>query len=95
MQNYDNSVSNLDEELLSILINLQNKETNIEHEIFISIVKSDGMSTKATLTDEGCHQGSFCSETIFNLSQIEFSEIKTQSLQKELDFAPIQKSINF
>ena len=53
------------------------------------------MSTKATLTDEGCHQGSFCSETIFNLSQIELSEIKIQSLQKELDFAPIQKSINF
>ena len=95
MQNYGNSVSNLDEELLSILINLQNRETNIQYEIFISTVKSDGMSTKATLTDEGCHLGSFCSETIFNLSQLELSEIKIQSLQKGLDFAPIQKSINF
>ena len=95
MQNYGNSVSNLDEELLSILINLQNKETNIQYEIFISTVKSDGMSTKATLTDEGCHQGSFCSETIFNLSLLELSQIKIQSLQKGLNFAPIQKSINF
>ena len=33
MANHDNYLSNLDEELLSILINLQNAEPNTQHEI--------------------------------------------------------------
>ena len=33
MQNHDNSVSNLDKELLSVLINLQNAELDTQHEI--------------------------------------------------------------
>ena len=33
IQNQDNSVSNLDDELLSVLINLQNAEPDTQHEI--------------------------------------------------------------
>ena len=94
IQNHDNSVSDMDEELLSVLINLQNAEPDTQHEIDNPIVKSEGLSTKATVTDEGRLQGSFCSKTVFNLSQRVLSEIEIQVLEKGLDFAPIQKSIN-
>ena len=94
IQNHDNSVSDMDEELLSVLINLQNAEPDTQHEIGNPIVKSEGLSTKATVTDEGRLQGSLCSKTVFNLSQRVLSEIEIQVLEKGLDFAPIQKSIN-
>ena len=67
MQNHDNSVSNLDEELLSVLINLQNAD--IQHAIGKPIVTSEGLSTKATVTDKGLLQGSLCSKTVLNLNQ--------------------------
>ena len=51
----------MDEELLSVLINLQNAEPDTQHEISNPIVKSEGLSTKATVTDEGRLQGPFCS----------------------------------
>ena len=94
IQNHDNSVSDMDEELLSVLINLQNAVPDTQHEIGNPIVKSEGLSTKAIVTDEGRLQGSFCSKTVFNLSQRVLSEIEIQVLEKGLDFAPIQKSIN-
>ena len=94
IQNHDNSVSDMDEELLSVLINLQNAEPDTKHEIGNHIVKSQGLSTKATVTDEGCLQGSFCSKKVFNLSQRVLSEVEIQVLDKRLDFAPIQRSIN-
>ena len=43
----------------------------------------------APVTDEGHLQGSFCSNTVFSLSQRVLSEI-----EKGLDFAPIQWYIN-
>ena len=52
------------------------------------------MSTKTTVTDEGRFQGSLCSKTVFSLSQRVLSEIEIQVLEKGLDFAPIQRSIN-
>ena len=52
------------------------------------------MSTKATVSDEGRLQGSFCSKTVFNLSQRVLSEIQIPILEEGLDLAPIQKSIN-
>ena len=94
MQNRGNSLSNLDEELLSVLINLQNVEPDTEHKIDNLKVKPEGLSTKVTVTDEGVLQGSFCSKTVFNLSQRVLSEIEIHVLEKGLDFAPIQKSIN-
>ena len=33
-----------------------------------SVVRSDGLPTKATITDEGHLAGTFCSKTVFNLS---------------------------
>ena len=39
-------------------------------------------------------QGSFCSKTVFNISQRVLSEIEVQVLKKGLDFAPIQKTKN-
>ena len=75
IQNHDNSVSDLDKELLSVLINLQNAEPDTPHEIGDPIVKSEGLSTKATFTNEQCLQGSFCSATVFNLSQGVLSEV--------------------
>ena len=94
IQNHDSSVSDMDEEFLSVLFNLQNAEPDTQHEIGNPIVKSEGLSTKATVTDEGRLQGSLCSKTAFNLSQRVLSEIEIQVLEKGLDFASIQKSIN-
>ena len=82
----------MNEELF--LVNLQNAEPNTQHEIGNSIVKSEGLPTMATATDEGRLQGSLCSKTVFNLSQRVISEIKIQVLEKGLDFAPIQKFTN-
>ena len=94
IQNHDNSVSDIDEEHLSVLINLQNAEPDPQHKIGNPIVKSKGLSTKATVTDEGRLQGLFCFKTVFNLNQRVLSEIEIQVLEKGLDFAPIQKSLN-
>ena len=94
IQNHDSSVSDMDEEFLSVLFNLQNAEPDTQHEIGNPIVKSEGFPNKATATDEGRSQGSFCSKTVFNLSQRVLSEIEIQVLEKALDFAPNQKSIN-
>ena len=58
------------------------------------IVKSEGFSIKAIVTDEERLQGSFCSKAVFHLSQRVLSEIEIQILEKGLDLAPIQKSIN-
>lgn len=52
------------------------------------------MSTKATVTVEGRLQGSFCSKTVFDISQKVVSEIEIEVLGKRLDFAPIQQPIN-
>ena len=89
IQNHDNSVSDMDEEFLSVLFNLQNAEPDTQHEIGNPIVKSEGFPNKATVTDEGRPQGSSCSKTVFNLSQRVLSEIEIQVLEKGLDFAPI------
>ena len=91
IQNHDNFESDMDEEFLSVLINLQNADPDTQHEIGSPIVKSEGLSTKGTVTDEGRLQGLLCSKTVFNLSQRLLSEIEIQVLEKGLDFALIQK----
>ena len=52
MKNQDNAVRNLDEELLSVLNNLQNVELGTQNEIGNPIVKSKVLSTNVTVTDE-------------------------------------------
>ena len=57
MPNYHNSVSNLDEKLLSVAINLKNADPDTQHEIDNPIARSQGLFTEATVTDEGRLQG--------------------------------------
>ena len=45
------------------------------------MVKPEGLSTKSTVTDKGCLQGSFCSKMVFNLSQGVLSEIDIHVLE--------------
>ena len=74
----------MDEELLLVLIILQNAEPDTQHEIGNPIVKSEGFSTKET--DESRLHGSFCSKTVFNLSQRVLSEIEISSFGKRVRF---------
>ena len=71
-----NSVSRLDEELLSILVDLKNDDSKDDFAIGNSVVRSECLPTKATITDEDRLIGSFCSKTVFNLSQRASSDIE-------------------
>ena len=86
----NNSVSRLDEELISILVDLQSDDSKQDFTIGNSIVRSEGLPTKATITDEGRLAGTICSKTVFNLSQRALSAIEIQVLEKGLDFSPAQ-----
>ena len=55
-----NSVSRLDEELLSVLVDLQNDGSKENFAIGNSVVRSEGLPKKVTITDEGRLAGSFC-----------------------------------
>ena len=81
----NNSVSRLDEELLSVL-DLQNDDSKEGFAIGNSIVRSEDLPTKATITDERRLAGSFCSKTVFNLSQRALSDIEIQILEKGWTF---------
>ena len=71
-----NSVSRLDEELLSILVDLKNDDSKEDFDIGNSVVRSEGLPIKPTITDEGRLTVSFCSKAVFNLSQRELSDIE-------------------
>ena len=89
-----NSVSRLDEEWLSILVDLQNDDSKEDFAVGNSVVRSDDLLTKATINDEGHLAGSFCSKTVFNLSHRALTDIEIQVLEKGLDFSPVQRSLN-
>ena len=72
-------ISSQDDELLRILEDLQNE----------SHVNDNSVSS-----DELRIRGYFCSDTIFNLSNRVLFEDKIKVLEKELDFAPIQRKVN-
>ena len=74
----NNSVSRLDEELLSILVDLQSDDSKQDFAIGNSVVRSEVLPTKATITDEGDLAGTFCSKTVFNLIQRALSGIAIQ-----------------
>ena len=40
------------------------------------MVRSEGLPTEANVTDDGRLAGSFCSKTVFNLSQRAISDIE-------------------
>ena len=74
----NNSVSRLDEELISILVDLQSDDSKQDFAIGNSVVRSEVLPTKATITDEGDLAGTFCSKTVFNLIQRALSGIAIQ-----------------
>ena len=76
--NKNNSVSRLDEELISILVDLQSDDSKQDFAIGNSVVRSEVLPTKATITDEGDLAGTFCSKTVFNLIQRALSGIAIQ-----------------
>ena len=82
----NNSVGRLGVKLFSILVDLQNDESNEDFAIGNLVVISEGLPTKATISDEGCLVGSFSSKTVFILNQRESSDIETQVLEKGLTF---------
>ena len=86
----NNSVSRLDKELISILVDLQRDDSKQDFAIGNSAVRAEGLPTKATITDEGRLAGTICSKTVFNLSQRALSAIEIQVLEKGLDFSPAQ-----
>ena len=74
----NNSVSRLDEELISVLAGLQSDDSKQDFAIGDSVVRSEVLPTKATITDEGDLAGTFCSKTVFNLIQRALSGIVIQ-----------------
>ena len=68
----------MDEEFLSVLINLQNTNPDTQHEIGNPIAKSKDSSTKVTVTNDRCLQGLFCFQTVFTLSQRKLPDIEIQ-----------------
>ena len=47
-----------------------------------------------SFTENGRLERFFCSKTVFNLSKKNLTEAETKVLEKGLDFAPIQKTLN-
>ena len=47
-----------------------------------------------SFTEDGRLKGFFCSKTVFNLSKKILIEAEIKVLEKDLDFAPIQKTLN-
>ena len=106
----DNFLSANDEDLANILGNLGETEINIfrvnENSNDMNNTKPGGSSTttsvttdepfinRATLTDEGRLIGVFCSKTVFNLSYKILTETEIKILEKGLDFAPVQRTLN-
>ena len=57
-------------------------------------ISTKGISSAGvTVTDESLLKGTFCSETVFNLSHEAFTETKIKVLEGGLDFDPTQKCI--
>ena len=101
----DNVLSANDEDLVNILANLGETEINISHinensndmnntELGGSIATDEPSTSRTTLTDEGRLSGVFCSKTVFNLSHKILTEIEIKVLEKGLDFAPVQRTLN-
>ena len=49
---------------------------------------------RVTWVDEGPISGVFCSKTVFNLSPKILTETEIKVLEKGLDFAPVQRTLN-
>ena len=74
-------LSSQDEDLVSILVELQNR-TEVLADNITEITSSNRL------------KGHFCSGNIFNLSHRVLSDAEIKILEKGLDFSPIQRKIN-
>ena len=72
-----------DEEMVKILEELHSSNREISV-----------MGISSITADENRLTGSFCLDTIFNLSNRALSDNEIKALEKSLDFAPIQRKIN-
>ena len=59
-----------------------------------SVTTDEPSINRATLADAGRISGDFCFKTLFNLSHKTFTETELKSLEKGLDFAPVQRTLN-
>ena len=59
-----------------------------------SITTDELSINRATLTHEGRISGFFCSKTVFNLSHNILTETEIKVLEKGLDFASVQRTLN-
>ena len=79
---------------LKIPAHPKNDDSKQDFAIGNSIVRSEGLPTKAIITDEGHLARTFYSKTVFNLSQRALSDIEIQVFEKGLDFSPVRRSFN-
>ena len=85
----------MDDELLSVFINLQNGSPNTHYEIGHSLVTSEALSIKTTVTVEGRLQGSFIPKWFSIIAKECFQRLIFKFYDSSfMDFAPIQQSIN-
>ena len=93
------------EDLLNILVNLDETEIKTSHinensnnmynrELGRSIATDEPSINRVTLADEGRISVFFCSRTVFNLRHRILTEIEIKVLEKGLDFASIQRTLN-
>ena len=78
-------INTLDREFLSVLEDLMDLD---------DLLHSQNKNINAKVTSECRISGYFCSDTVFNLSQRVLTETEIKVLEKDLDYAPIQKKIN-
>ena len=95
----DNSSLDLTDTSVDTLIdkNVKNQSVSgIDFNVSINsrIISTKGISAGVTITVEGRLKGTFCLETVFNLSHKVSTETEIKVLEPGLDFAPTQNCIN-
>ena len=68
------------------LVDLKNDDSKEDFAIGNSVVRFECLPTKATITDEERLTGSFCSKTVYNLSQRALSDIEIRFWRKGCTF---------
>ena len=90
------NLDNQDFEFLNILEDLLKSSNDIEKPVERAEGKiNDSAKNKTSVTtNESRFSRYFCSETVFNLSNIVLSDAEIGILEKVLDYAPIQRKIS-
>ena len=86
------NVSNLGDNFLKVVPpETEQNETAVFSDSSTSEKNSEA---KGSFTEDGRLKGFFCSKTVFNLSKKVLTEAEINVLEKGLDFAPIEKTLN-